>query len=209
MKKILLGTVAVFALTTAGAQAQEYNSNGYDLGPYVGAYGGYGWSYDDVGGSDIGINGGDYGIYAGIEGDALLDATINRVGLGLTGAIEAHYGWSSADDSVGAVEFEKDTEWGVSFKPGLKFLDNKLPLAAAPYAILGYRNTEYDASANIGALTVGGSETYHGFELGFGTELLAYQDVGVRLEYTHVFYGEENGFDPDEDNIRLGLGYHF
>ena len=124
MKKILLGTVAVFALTTAGAQAQEYNSNGYDLGPYVGAYGGYGWSYDDVGGSDIGINGGDYGIYAGIEGDALLDATINRVGLGLTGAIEAHYGWSSADDSVGAVEFEKDTEWGVSFKPGLKFLDN-------------------------------------------------------------------------------------
>lgn len=213
MKNLLLGTAAVFALTTAGVQAQEYNANGYDLGPYGGVYGGYGWSYDDTNAGDVDVTGGDYGLFVGVEGDALLDATINRFGLGLTGAIEAHYGWSSADDSINVggvnVDFEKDSEWGLSFKPGLKFLDNRLPLAAAPYAILGYRNTQYDTEAVIGGVAVGGDENFHGFELGLGTELLAYEDIGVRLEYTHVFYGDENGFDPDEDNIRLGVAYHF
>ncbi len=192
MKNLLLGTVAVFALTTAGAQAQEYNANGYDISPYVGAYGGYGWQYD---GADL--DGGDYGIYAGVSADGLLDYTINRVGLGLSGRLEGHYGMSSSDgDGV-----EKENEWGVSFKPGFSFVDQYLPVIAEPYAIVGYRNTEFE---------VGGSDdNYHGFELGLGGEVLAYDNVAVRLEYTHVFYGSENGFNPDEDNIRLGLGYSF
>lgn len=193
MKKLLLGTAAVAVMGFAGtAQAQEYNTNGYDISPYVGVYGGYGWQYD---GADL--DGADYGVYAGISADALLDYTINRVGLGLTGRLEGHYGLSSSDgDGV-----EKDNEWGISFKPGLSFVDSYMPIAAQPYAIFGYRNTDFEAATF--------DENFHGFELGLGAELLAYDDATVRLEYTHVFYGDESGFDPDEDNIRLGLGYSF
>jgi opacity protein-like surface antigen len=193
MKKLLLGTAAIFAMTAAnGAQAQDYNEYGFDVSPYIGAYGGYGWVYDGNDANDF-----DYGLYAGVSADGLLDATINRVGLGLSGRLEGHYGWSSMDEDG----IEKNHEWGVSFKPGMSFIDAYMPIAAEPYAILGYRNTEFETAA--------GDDNYHGFELGLGTEVLAYDMATVRLEYTHVFYGSENGFDPDEDNIRLGVGYNF
>lgn len=193
MKKLLLGTAALLTISGTAVQAQEYNQNQYDISPYVGAYGGYGWQYD--GSTDL--DGGDYGLYAGISADGLLDYTINRTGLGLSGRVEGHYGWSGADGDG----LDKENEWGVSFKPGLSFVYDTVPVATEPYAILGYRNTEFESAA--------GDENYHGFELGLGTEVLAYDNATVRLEYTHVFYGDENGFDPDEDNVRVGLGYNF
>lgn len=208
MKKILLGTVALATFSLAqGVQAQEYNSqDNYNYGPYIGAYGGYGWSDLEVNGAtDPDFSGGDYGVYVGFQADSLLDATINRTGLGLTGAIEAHYGWSDQDDTVGAVSIEKDNEWGINFRPGLKFLNNDAIVDVAPYAIIGYRRTNFDAT--VGAVSA--DEDYNGFELGIGTELIAYDNIGVRLDYTHVWYGEKNGIDPDEDNVRIGVGYKF
>ena len=38
---------------------------------------------------------------------------------------------------------------------------------------------------------------------------MAYNAFGVRLDYTHVFYKEDDGLDPSEDNLRLGVAYHF
>jgi outer membrane immunogenic protein len=206
MEKLILGTAALICVAPAMAHAQSAGDRTF-AGPYVGAYGGYGWTNADVSGTSVEVepNGGDYGIYAGFQADRLLDTTINRTGLGLTGAVEFHYGWSGADDTVAGVNFEKDHEWGVNFRPGLTFLNNDAVVDVAPYAIIGYRSTEYEASG-AGA---SGDETYDGFELGIGTELVAYDNVGVRLDYTHVWYGEENGFDPDEDNVRVGVGYKF
>lgn len=207
MKKLLFGTVAILSVSTVhGARAENVYDNDTSIGPYVGVYGGYGWTDADTNaGVSVSPDGGDYGIYGGVQVDQLLDSTVNRTGLGLTGAVELHYGWSGADDNVGGVNFEKDNEFGVSFRPGLSFLNNNAVLDINPYGIIGYRRTEYEAS--VGGLSA--DDEYDGFELGIGTQLLAYEDVGVRLDYTHVWYGEENGFDPDEDNLRIGVGYHF
>lgn len=202
MKYILMTGAALLAFTaTNPASADEMG-----MGPYVGAYGGYGWTESDTSaGVDVDPEGGDYGIYAGFQADGLLDKTINRTGLALTGALEVYYGWSGADDTVGGVDFEKDHEYGIRFRPGLAFIDRVSPIDIAPYGIIGYRRTNYDAS--VAGLST--DEDFDGFELGIGTELVAYDNVGIRLDYTHVWYGEENGFDPDEDNIRVGVGYHF
>ena len=196
MKKLMLGAavaVALFGATQAQAQGDYIERT--ELSPYVGVYGGYGWSDADGGGGTP--DGADYGVFAGIDGDAILNPTINRLGLGISGAIEAHYGLSSQDDG----DSEKEQEWGVNFRPGLSFLNNDYIVEVAPYGILGYRGAVYEVN--------GDDETFHGFELGIGTEVVAFDNASVRLDYTHVFYGEENDIDPDEDNIRLGLGYKF
>lgn len=208
MKKLFLASVAVACLASPSmAQAQSnYNENSNSLSPYIGVYGGYGWAdVDNNAGVSPSVDGVDYGVYVGIQADSLLDSTVNQTGLGLTGAIEAHYGGSSADDNVGGVNIEKNDEWGINFRPGIKFLNNDAVVDVKPYGIIGYRQTNFEASA--GGITA--DDYYNGFELGLGTELVTYDNVGVRFDYTHVWYGEKNGIDPDEDNLRVGLGYKF
>jgi hypothetical protein len=205
-KIILAASAAIIALALpfnpahAGPSHRHSDTFTDQSGLYVGGFGGYSWTDADVGASDADINGADLGVFIGYTLDAFLDRTI---GMGINGAIEAHYAWSNADDSNGAGNTETDDEWGVSFRPGLSFF-NYEPLGIKPYAILGYRNAEFDS-------TVAGvnQENLDGFELGIGTELVAYGNYGVRLDYSHVFYGEENGIDADENDIRLGVAYHF
>ena len=199
MKKLLLGTVAALSVATfQTAQAQETDLNGF----YAGFYGGYTWAdTENSRGADPSPSGTDYGVYGGYKIDSMLEST----GLGITGALEGHWGGSTADDTVGGVKIEKGREFGLSFRPGLTFLNSDAIFDINPYAILGYRNTEFEAS--VVGLTA--DETYHGFELGIGTELVAYDNMGIRFDYTHVFYGEENNIDPSEDNFRIGIGYNF
>lgn len=231
VKNLLLAGAALVSFTAfSTAHAQDNSNSTYSYkrtvktssttrtpeitplsGFYLGGFGGYGWTdLETDGGPDFDVNGGDYGIFAGYQLDALLDRSINNAfGLGINGALEFHYAWSDADDDATVagigVEAEKDHEWGVSFRPGLSFVDQYSPFGAKPYGIIGYRQAEYEGSA----AGFSGDETYHGFELGIGTELIAYNDFGVRLEYSHVWYGEENGVDPDENDVRLGVAYHF
>jgi outer membrane immunogenic protein len=206
--------VASLALVASSAFAEtsyrntrENVSNSPFTGPYLGVYGGYDWSEaeSDTPGFEPEIDGWEAGVFGGFRVDGLLDR-IDGVGIGMNGAVEAFYGMSNSDANIGGVDVEKGNEWGVSFRPGFSFTDRLAsPLGIAPYAILGYRNTEFEAFAG-GA---GASERYDGFELGIGTELLAYGDLGVRAEYSHVWYASENGIDPDSDSVRLGLSYHF
>lgn len=208
-KTALLTAAALVALSGAAhAQYQQqatYKDEGTISplsGVYLGGYGGYGWTDAEVSGfSDPDINGADYGFFAGYSLDTLLDSTI---GMGINGSIEAFYGWSSADDDVAGVSFEKEDEWGINFRPGLSFVDD-YAFGFKPYGIIGYRRAEFSGSAG----GVSASEDYNGFELGLGTELMAFSDFGVRLDYSHVFYGEKNGVDPDENDLRLGVAYHF
>ena len=201
MNKLLLTGAAFLALTvTTATQADEYAATGFD--PYLGVYGGYGWTDTDT---VVDLDGTDYGVFAGMRVDTLLDNTVNRLGLGLTGAVEVTYGWSSQDDNVGGIEFEKENEFGISFRPGLTIIDRINPLDFNTYGILGYKRAEYEVAAGVATA----DEDFDGFELGLGTELVAYDNMGVRLEYSHTWYEEQDGFDPSEDAVRLGLSFQF
>lgn len=210
MKKALLFSAALLATAVAApgahAQTNTYSENTISplSGVYAGAFGGYSWNETDVAGTatDLSVDGGDYGIFLGYQIDTLLDRTI---GLGINGAIEAHYAWSDAEDEVGGVTIEKDHEWGVSFRPGLSFVDNVMPLGMKPYGIIGYKRANFEASA--GGLS--DDEDFDGFELGIGTELIAYNDFGIRVDYSHTWYEDKSGFDPSGDDLRLGVAYHF
>jgi outer membrane immunogenic protein len=161
-------------------------------GVYVGAYGGYGWADTDTAAASLNVDGFDYGVFAGYKLDHYLQDNF-----GINGAIEAHLGDSNADDSSGGASVEKDHEWGVSFRPGLSFFET-----FNPYGIIGYRRTSFDA----GAL---GKNTHDGFDLGIGTEIVSWDKVGVRVDYTHTWFEDHNGVDPDENDVRVGLAYHW
>lgn len=213
MKKIALAA-AVLAAFTSQAHADVYNrtttsSSSYSAqttsdynspltGAYFGAYGGYGWTDLDSSVGTADVNGGDYGLFAGMKLDQWLQNNI-----GINGALEVFYGWSGADDTVAGIDVEKDHEWGINFRPGLSFLS--MNGAINPYGIIGYRRTNFEASAGA----IAGDEDYNGLDLGIGTEVMSWNNVGLRLDYTHTFYEEKNGIDPDEDNLRVGLAYHF
>lgn len=194
MKKILFATAALVALSTSGALAQQNQQQNYQyqsLSPLSGFYVGGIAGYTD--GDDH--EGGDYGVFVGYKLDKVMGQT-DRTDLGMNAAIEAHYIWS--DDS-GA--YEKDTEWGVSFRPGFTVLDQMSPFGLNPYGIIGYKRAEFENPTT--------TNYHHGFELGIGTEVLAHENVGLRLEYAHTWYGSETGYDPNEHTFRAGLAYHF
>ena len=199
MKKLLLATTVMVATAASAASADPYNnSNDSALtGGYIGVLGGY-TSTDtesSVAGFSPDVTGGDYGVFVGYKLDHYLEDS-----LGINAAIEAHYAWSNADDTEAGVELEKDNEWGVSFRPGISISET-----INPYGIIGYKQAEFEASAGPFV----GEETYDGLELGIGTELVAYGDLGFRVEYAHTWYGEEDGIEPDEDTLRAGVAYHF
>lgn len=197
--KLLAGAALVSALLSAApAFAQETATNRYEHGFYMGGFGGYGWTDADTAAADD-VDGSDWGIFVGYE----LTSFLERMDWGFTVAIEAHYAWSTADDGAGATAVDKEHEYGISFRPGLAFLNGVTPMNLRPYGIIGYRNAKFENSI------AGADDDFHGLELGVGTEIMAYDNWGVRLDYAHVFYGSEGTMDPDEDDIRLGVAYHF
>jgi len=194
--------LGISGAANAAATSTDMGNGTLTSGPYFGVQGGYGWTDADVsGGPSADVDGWDYGLFAGYQ----LDRFFNDAGMGLTGSLEGFYDWSNADDTVGGVKVEKNHEWGVNFRPGLTFIDAYAPLGLKPYGIVGYRRAEFEGST----ATAKSSDDYNGFELGIGTELVAYQNYGIRFDYSHVFYGEKNGIDPDEDDVRMGIAYHF
>lgn len=203
MKKYLFLPLlpVLFAASPALAQSSPMT------GLYVGVQGGYSWTDVDTGaaGVDFDLDGGEYGVFVGYQIDELLNQTVGRLGIGLNGALEVYYTESNADDEFAGVDLEKDHDWGVTFRPGFTFLDPYSPFGAKPYGIIGYRNTEFKGSG----FGLSDDEDFDGFELGLGAEVMAYEQIGVRLDYSHTWYEEKDGIEPDEDNIRVGVAYHF
>ncbi len=204
-QRIIFSAAALAMSTTMAARAQNMDLNPSALtGPYVGVYGGYDWTDVDTANNEFQLDDWEGGIYAGYKLDHFLG---EGMGIGANAAIEVFYGAGSGDDAINGVTAEKGQEWGVSLRPGISFLENATAdLGWNPYGIIGYRRTDFQVS---GPGVATSSEELDGIELGLGTELVAYGDVGVRLEYSHTWYDGEDGLDPDSDAIRLGASYHF
>jgi opacity protein-like surface antigen len=203
--------LAVLALS-APARAQSTYST-YSQPPpstpgfYVGGSGGWGWTGAELsGGTDFSVSGSDWGLFAGYDFGPMWSWGETY---GLTAAIEGHYSWANGHDTSTIVggggatsTLDKNDEWGFDFRPGISFADSTMPLGMKPYAILGYRHTDYDNST-VGDVSV------DGFALGAGAEMLFYRNFGVRMDYTHAFNGADNHVHPEEDDIRFGVAYHF
>jgi opacity protein-like surface antigen len=207
MKKTMLCLSTLMALSCTSALAaparDEHRINGF----YAGVYGGYDWSELGISSSaDPQLDGWDAGVYVGYKLGTLLEKR-DGYGMGMVGSIEGFYGISDSKDTFFGVDLEKGDDWGISFRPGFAVLDRvTAPLDISPYAIIGYRNTEFEGS--IGGIA-SGEENYDGFELGVGTELIAMGDYGIRLDYSHVWYEDKGGIEPSSNDVRLGLSYHF
>ncbi len=205
IKKISLfaSAAALLIAISAPAPAQANDVTASDF--YVGGYGGHEWTNTSVtGGSSFDLRGNDGGVFAGYNVGSLLNREMN---MGLEGGLEAHYGWTWHSEESGAIaggpaSLEKKNEWGLDFRPGLSFITNSMPLNLRPYAILGYRQAQFRNS-------ITGNTDHGGFDLGAGMELVSYQHFGVRLDYNHVYYRSHEGIDPHENDLRLGLAYHF
>lgn len=196
------------AITLCGGQALAGTKNDHQTtttglsGPYIGVYGGYDWTdLETSGGPDAELDGWEGGAFAGYKLDTLMKR-MDGFGIGMNGAIEGFYGVSQSDDSTVGGSLDKEDEWGVSFRPGFSVIDEITdPIGLNPYGILGYRNTKFEGP--------GSDERFHGFEAGIGTQLMAYGDFGIRAEYAHTWYASESGVDPDSDDVRIGVSYHF
>lgn len=184
----------------------DSSGNTFLTGPYVGVFGGYDWTDIDFKptGASVDPDGWEGGVFAGYKFDRLFGMDRNFL-FSASAAIEGFYGVSRADETSAGTRVDKDNEWGVSFRPGLSVIDRIAgDTGLSPYAILGYRNTEFKSSGAVVS-----SERYDGFELGIGTELVAFNHGGLRLEYAHTWYGSQGGIDPASDDLRLGISLHF
>ena len=203
-----LGAAALVLVSTpALAETSSGNMQTTALtGPYIGVYGGYDWTGTDTSfATNPTPQGWEGGVFAGYKVDKLLGWTKN-IGIGGSTAFEGFYGLSNADDKTAGGGMKKDNEWGLSVRPGISFLDSVTNgTGINPYMILGYRNTDFETiSAGVSS-----SQRYGGFELGVGTELIAFGNAGLRLDYSHIWYASEGGIDPESNDLRAGVSYHF
>ena len=109
--------------------------------------GGHSWVDGDTGvaGVDADLEGWEGGVFAGYKFGRFLNNDF-----GMNAAIEAHYNWSGIDDTVAGIDLEKDSDWGISFRPGLSFLPGFSSMTAiSPYAILGYKRANFETSGGV------------------------------------------------------------
>jgi len=135
-------------------------------------------------------------------------------------ALEANADWSSEEyqdnfnndiirGSTGGDSIKNNFRWGISLLPGYQLAPNVLLYGRLGYA---WANFKFDGS----------SEDLSGFRLGGGFEVAIAQDWGLRLDYSHTWYGSQSyssnqlrtgltsaKFTPGSDQVVLGVDYHF
>lgn len=122
--------------------------------------------------------------------------------------VEADIGTGDVSDSRGGVSSDLNVMGSVRARAGALVSPGFLV-----YATGGFAWADYDLAA-AGNTT---SETFTGYQIGAGTELMMSQNWGLRLEYLYTDLSEEtvttgavtNTYDPDFHTLRAGLTFKF
>ncbi|MFO8032711.1 MAG: porin family protein [Desulfohalobiaceae bacterium] len=110
---------------------------------------------------------------------------------------------SETEIDISDGEFEES--YGLSARLGNLLAENVLA-----YGLIGWQQVKLDASNNEGWSE---DEKFDGLRLGAGVEYQSNQNVFIRGEYSHTFYGDEelNGIDvePEQGHFQMGIGFRF
>ncbi len=202
---------AIFALTLAfffgfaGNSFSETNqSNSLFHGLYAGGTIGYS-SFD----TDLKNNGTE------IDGVSASDLNVGAFAGSGTNyqnfyyGLEGHFNVNNADfeetDGTDKLEMDFEESYGLSARLGSLISDTVLA-----YGLLGWQQLNIDVSDNLGNSD---DESFDGFRVGAGVEFQTSQNVFIRGQYSHTFYGseklEETDVEPESGNFQMGLGFRF
>ena len=236
MKRILLATVAMAALSAASAFAADlptrpayapapmmsptpvYNWTGI----YVGLNGGYGWGNQDplnlitnrFDGSSLGFSGGAFGGTAGAQiqsGHVVIgfEADIDWANMKGSGAIVPTVG--GVPQTVAAVNATTKIDWESTARVRVGYANqNWLFYGTGGMAILGAKTsltTTGGASCSTIIATCTGASKQIGAALGAGVEYGITQNVSAKLEYLYITAASLDVSHHSE--IRAGLNYRF
>lgn len=182
-KKILSSIAAVALFSMAGINAAQAET------PFAGGYAGI------QGGYDIFKDQWGAGKWKGVEGGLFLgynSQVAERVILG----VEANLNVTDAKNSTINVKTKND--YGISARAGFLASENIML-----YARGGYQR------ALVG--TTGSSHHFDGWVLGAGIEAGVAENITVRAEYSYTDYKSSASFgaNPNQQNMNVGIAYHF
>ena len=185
----------------------EYRDIGPWSGFYLGATVGYGRGQNRTDG--------DIGRYSFDQAGALgtifagYNWQVGRTVLGVEADIGTGNLKSSTATPFGTFSSELQTMGSVRARAGLL-----LTPALLLYGTGGFAWANYDLGLDTGAHT---SQTFTGYQLGVGSELMLTNNVTMRLEYLYTDLGRDvitaggltNGYNPDFHTVRAGVAIKF
>lgn len=186
--------------------ARPYNYDRW-AGFYLGGTLGYGWGEGRTGGQ---------------IGNFAFDQS------GMVGTLFGGYNWQmgsivtgfEADLGTGGLSASRVTPSGIlesdlnamgSFRGRLGFLATPSLLLYGT-AGLGWANMDFNVAGGQSR-----SETFVGYALGFGGEMMVSSNISLRLEYLYtdlgservIHNGQSNTYDPDFSQVRAGVSFKF
>lgn len=211
IKKILLGTVAIFATSSVAfaadavfepipeAPAAVVSAPAFSwAGGYAGAFGGYGWGdadfYNGTGAASDDFDGARFGGFVGYNWE---------VSSGFVAGLEADLNYDWNENSYPGGTIDTGLNGGVRARVGATF-DRALFYVAG-----GWTATDF----NVEGSGVNINETLHGWTVGTGVDYALTDRIFTRLEYRYNDYGERNiqgvNTDFNQHVIGVGLGVKF
>ncbi len=202
MKKLILAGTALLTGTVLALPASAEVFNGL----YIGAHAGYDKNAVHVDGANVHIdNKSDlaYGVMAGFD---------LKVSPNIVAGVEADMSLNSNDfnfsDGTTIIDGKSKRTFALTGRLGYLLLDRVLL-----YGRAGYANEKFRFSDSLST----SRNNFDGFQYGGGIELGLLPNLGVRLEYAHVNYGNGNApatstattFSPDTSRILAGASLYF
>ena len=220
MKRVLLASVGILALSAAAASAADIPrrvaprpapvvvSQAYNwTGGYVGLYGGYGWGSN---GFTSPVSTGNFDLSGGVAGGTIgYNYQVNQAVFGL----EGDFGWSGIKGSTncGGLNCETRNHWLSTVRGRVGYAADRF----MPYVTGGAAFGDIKADAGFGSET----KTRTGWTVGGGLEAAIAGPWTAKVEYLYVDLGKGDcgtgvcgtptNVDFKAHVVRAGINYRF